>query len=394
MNNTDLLLSQIQRGLNGYQKIIEKIGTQKSYDIIIAHETFCSGIAALYYSRHLINEPLKILDIVEYPIFSQRSTNSIREKGLENPFSDSFTYDLAINIANKFDHCFATSNGQAQAYIRNGYVNKIDILMNCREINLNKISTSDTLREKYNFDRSDIILVYPNRAYENCGLEISLQALAKLDSRYKLIVLGDVVNELSDKVQDLVNSLKLTDRFFINGMVDPSLLLQHLADADVALILLEPIIQNHKYSMPNRLFDALSTNTPMIAFSDTETGDFIAQQKIGVICKSQSPDDLAAAIIESIEKNIYYKKQLAEINIKYTWENQTNIFFDIIKKIQQSNKRVLFIALKDITRNDRVKRLTRSLNGIGFDIDVITYKRPLDSMIVNNVKYYCLDDSI
>jgi glycosyltransferase involved in cell wall biosynthesis len=391
MSEKDLLLTQVQRGLNGYNRICGLLGTKASYDVLIAHETFCSGLAALYYANHLPISPLKILDIVEYPIFSQRSTTNIKKAGLHNPYADSLTYDFAVNVANKFDFCFSTSVGQADAYMRNGCVKAIELVMNCREDGGLPNTRTDVLSKMYDFDKSDILLVYPNRAYEHCGLEAAIHALAQLDERFKLVVLGEVVEELVEPVSDLVATLKLHDRFFVTGMLDPSMILPILSEADVALILLEPVVDNHRYSLPNRLFDAVATHTPIVTFDNTELGDFVKERQIGVVCGSTDPRDLSRSIKDAVERNIFFKDRLRHISTEYTWSSQVRKVAELTMARCRPNPRVLLIALKDIRRNDRVRRIAKSLQELNCKVEVISKSMPLNSMVVDGVTYHCSD---
>jgi len=387
-NNDELLFNQVRRGLIGFNRIYDLLGTKVKYDIVIAHETFCSGLASLYYANHLLANPLKILDIVEYPIFSQRSTESIRKAGLQNPYADLLTYDFAVNVANKFDACYATSSGQAEAYARNGCTTNIELLMNCREDGDAPEVRADYLSRMYDFDRSDILLVYPNRAYEHCGLESAIYALAQLDDRFKLIVLGEVVGELDRKVTSLVESLNLGDRYFVTGMLDPSMILPILSEADIALILFEPVIDNHRYSLPNRLFDAIATHTPIVTFADTELADFVTKQNIGVVSNATAPDDLASSIKDALVRNLFFRHQIKAVSAEYIWSGQVQKIVDLIQSHCQPRARVLLVALKDIRRNDRVRRIAKSLLDSNCQIDVVTKFMPLSSMVVDGVTYH------
>lgn len=391
MIEKDLLLTQVQRGLNGYNRIRGLLGDDLAYDVVIAHETLCSGFAALYYVNFLQSAPLKILDIVEYPVYSQRSTTNIRMKGLINPYADSLTYDFAVSIANKFDVCFSTSAGQADAYKLNGCSKNINLLMNCREgMSIPKVR-ADILSRMYGFDKSDILLLYPNRAYEHCGLESTVYALAQMDDRFKLIVLGEIVEELSKKINNLVDQLGLRERFFVTGLLDPSMILPIFSEADVALILLEPVIDNHKFSLPNRLFDAIATQIPIVTLCNTEVGNFVKDRMIGVVCPTADPFDLSNAIEDAVVRNLFFKNRLMCIAAEYSWSKQVKKLTDVIGANCNLNSRVLLIALKDIRRNDRVRRMAKSLHEVGYQVDVVTKSMPLSSMAVEGVTYYCFE---
>lgn len=389
MAASDLLLSQVQRGLVGYKNLCTTLNPHIRYDIIIAHETFCSGLASLYYANTNNPNALKILDIVEYPVFSQRSTAKIRKLGIANKYSDSLTYDFAVNIANKFDYCISTSNGQANAYKKNGYKSKIDVIMNCRSSSNFEDSKKNILSNMYGFLKSDIIIIYPNRAYEHCGLETALQALALLDKRFQLVVLGEIVEELIEKIDEIATKLKIKDRFHITGMLDPSMVLPILSEGDAALVLLDPIVDNHKYCLPNRLFDAAAARVPIIGFEGTETGSFINQNNIGTICPHNKPQLLAKSLIETIEKQAYYKERLFNFNNNTNWQTQSSNLINNINNFKP--ERILLIALKDARRNDRIKRFLEILTNTGCkSVDCISYYKPLDSMCIDGVTYHAI----
>lgn len=390
MIERDLLKSQVQRGLDGYKQLCNLINKNKKYGAIIAHETFCSGLASLYLSNHLTPN-FKILDITEYPIFSQRSSAKIRLAGSRNPYADALTYDFAINIANKFDYCISTSAGQADVYTKNNCTTSVDLVFNCRAKDDLCVNPTDILRSKYNFDQSDIILVFPNRVYTHAGLEKSIYALTQLDRRFKLVVLGEVVDDLTEKIKKLVTIYELEDRFFVTGMLDPSLVLPTLSEADIALIPLEPTLNNHKYCLPNRLFDALATNTPIVAFNGTEIGEFVQNHQIGTVCNySRSQASLHRSIEDAVSHIFFYKDRMKKVSIDYTWEVQVEKVLKVLQENCTQSRRILLVAIKDIRRNDRIRRLASSLVKNNYQVDIVTNWRPFDSMIVNGVNYYCI----
>ena len=391
MANKDLLLFQVERGVNDYRRICNVLGRRNNYDVVIAHETYCSGLAALYYSSHQKGNALKILDIVEYPVFSQRSSAKVRDAGLKNRYADLLTFDFAVNISNKYDYCISTSVGQASLYVSHGCKTKIDLVMNCRLEAESNVIHKNILSDMYQFTKDDIVLVYPNRAYQHCGLETSIEAMALLGERFRLVVLGEVVQEISDKVESLVKALNLENRFFITGMLDPSMILPILSEADTALVLLESVVDNHKCSLPNRLFDAIAAKVSVVAFTGTELADFVDKNSLGVVCGANDPHALADVIKTSIEKQAYFKPFVSRANENFNWSSQSSRFLNYICENGSDVRRVLVVAIKDIRRNDRVKRILRSLVDASYEVDVVTKFEPLDSMIVDGANYYCLD---
>lgn len=381
----DLLLSQVRRGVNFYETVMAAKLRHVDYDLVFAHETFCSGLAGLYVAQHFRNA-VKILDIVEYPAFDQRTSANLRNAGLINPVSTELTTSFAVNIANRYDFVYATSNGQRNIMAVNGCNVQIDLLRNCREYQ--KVASNSYLSDRFAFSEQDIIILFSNRAYEYCGLELAIEGLADLDKRYKLVVLGDVVPGLKSKAEDLAKRLNVQDRYFVTGMLDPSLVLPVIAGADVVLSLIEPKIDNHRWAMPNRIFDAIMAQVPVLVMNDTELAGFVKQYNIGKIVTSPTKKAYLAALKELFNEAELLRENLKMAAREFCWEEETSVLQNNLPNFQGASPKCLFLANKDIGRNDRVRRLLKTICNTGYETDVITQYYPMESMRVDGVNYH------
>ncbi|NET43896.1 glycosyltransferase [Okeania sp. SIO2B3] len=380
----DLLFSRLKKGMDAYRITLEYIDFECDYDIVLAHETYTSGLAGLYVSEHFCN-PLKILDVVEYPIFKERTSISLREMAFQSLISCNLTSLYAANVANHFDYIFASSQGQIDIMRNLGCNVPMELLRNCREyVELEKGSY---LRQKYNLSSDDIILLYSNRAYSNCGVELMVSTLPLLDERFKLIVLGDVVPELYDNVILLAEQLQVSYRFFITDMLDPDLVLPITREADIALCLLEPVIDNHKHSLPNRIFDAVAAKVPVLGFDGTEIAEFIKRYNVGKVIPKTTPESIKETLILTIRDMVFLKKSVNNASKIFCWESEEKKFLEYLQEAKPSATKCLLIAVKDIRRNDRIRRLLSSLNKFDISVDVITPYLPFECMRMPNATY-------
>jgi glycosyltransferase involved in cell wall biosynthesis len=381
----DLFFSQVKEGIDAYHKIVEFLkNNEYSYDIVLAHETYRSGLAALYISEHL-NSPLRILDVVEYPICSERTSTRLRKVASQSTISNNLTSLYAANLANHFDCIFASSEGQINIMRELGCNTPIKLLRNCREyIDIEK---GDYLRNKYNLSDDDIILLYSNRAYQNCGIESMVSALSLLDERFKLVILGDIVSSLYEKVKSLAKELQVENRFFITGMLNPELVLPITKEADLALSLLEPVIENHKSSLPNRFFDPVIAEVPVLAFDGTEMAEFIKCYNIGKVIPDTTPEAIQATVLLAIRDMGFLKRTFENASKLFCWESEEKVFLECLQRLKPNATKCLLVAVKDIRRNDRIRRLLSSLQKFEISADVITPYLPFESMRMPNARY-------
>lgn len=388
--NNNLFGVQVFEGLNAFSEIDRILPINYKYDVIIAHETFRSGLAGLLCAEKS-GGVFKILDIVEYPLFSERTSLDIRQKGKQSIVTSDLALKYAINIANKYDICFTSSEGQKKIYVDNGAKIEMSVVRNCRQDNFVFQADVRISRDMFNISNTDIVLLYSNRAYADTGIEIAISALKLLDKRFKILLLGEIAPEIEKSVTQLIKTLGLTDRVVITGMIDPSLVIEIAKLADISLNLLEPVIDNHKKSLPNRFFDAITANIPIICFQETEISQLVDAYKLGIsIPYRNAKEELLQAIANVIKNYRIFKKFLLRASMLLNWDVEQTKIIDVLSRHSPYASKCLIIANKNIERNDRIRRITKSCISIGLAVDVVAFHIPLPSMTVCGVNYMSL----
>ena len=80
--------------------------------------------------------------------------------------------------------------------------------------------------------------------------------------------------------------------------------------------------------MPNRLYEAIVCEIPIIVAKDTVLGDFIEENKIGFTVRSDNKDELKEKllkIITSDELIDIFKKNCKRIKENYYYENNNEL---------------------------------------------------------------------
>jgi glycosyltransferase involved in cell wall biosynthesis len=118
------------------------------------------------------------------------------------------------------------------------------------------------------------------------GAEELLETIALSDTYYLVIAgSGDVIEALKKRsaMPDLIGKVLFT------GKLPYQQMMQYTQCADVGLTLDKPLNINYQLSLPNKLFDYIKANIPVVSSDLVELKKIIAQYQIGAIIPDHHP---------------------------------------------------------------------------------------------------------
>ena len=187
------------------------------------------------------------------------------------------------------------------------------------------------LIEKGKFDfntKGKKIILYQGAINIGRGLELMIETL-KLLENYLLVIIGD--GDILEELKKKVSLENLNGRIFFLGKIPPKEL-QHLTPlADVGFSLEEDLGLNYHYALPNKIFDYIQAEIPVIISDLPEMKQVISNYKVGEILVERSPESLAKLIDKTIKNN--YLPNLKTAKKILAWEIQEEKLWDIFKKL-------------------------------------------------------------
>lgn len=125
------------------------------------------------------------------------------------------------------------------------------------------------------------------------GAEEAVEAMKNVENTALLIVGdGDVV----EKLKKYVNDYDLLDKVLFYGKRPYTEMMNFTHHADVGLTLDKPTNINYKYSLPNKVFDYIHAETPIICTNLVEIERIVNRHKIGLVLDELTPNSLAEKI--------------------------------------------------------------------------------------------------
>ena len=165
------------------------------------------------------------------------------------------------------------------------------------------------------------------------GAEEAVQAMKSVENTVLMIVGdGDVVFQLKTYVIDnqLVDKVLFFDKRPYNEMMNFTYY------ADLGLTLDKPTNINYRYSLPNKVFDYIQAETPIIGTNLIEISKILSEYGVGEIIEEFTPENLALlinSIFSSESKLANLKANCSKARKVLNWESEIEILKEIYSSI-------------------------------------------------------------
>lgn len=221
------------------------------------------------------------------------------------------------------------------------------------------------------------------------GCETAVRALALLPGDVRLVFLGDAWPGYAGEVERLAAELGLADRVHLLPSVPIAELLGHTRDADVGLSLLQGDSDNHRLALPNKVFEYVAAGVPVVVSDLPELRALVDRHAIGACCDPASPESLAAAIGDVLERRDELAPAVAAAGRSLTWTAESAKLTGLYARLAgDAEGRALILVRNGCTHDARVLREADALARLGRDplvVGVVTERDGAREEIVDGV---------
>lgn len=195
-----------------------------------------------------------------------------------------------------------------------------------RNISPKWIPTDVKSKSELGIPENQFVLIFQGAGINiDRGAEEAVEAMRFLEGVILLFVGdGDVIPALKKQVE----TLNLTSKVLFFGKRPYHELLNFTLHADLGLTLDKDTNINYRFSLPNKVFDYMHTQTPILASNILEVRKIVEKYHIGQIVESHDPKVLAATI-DAIRLNPTqletWKSNCIIASNTENWENETRV---------------------------------------------------------------------
>ena len=166
------------------------------------------------------------------------------------------------------------------------------------------------------------------------GAEEAVEMMQYIDNCILYIIgSGQVFSNLKENVKNL----NLKDKIVIIDRLSYSELMKYTQAADLGLSLDKNTNKNYILSLPNKVFDYIQAETPILCSNTKIVSKLVSENDIGYVSKTHNPKKLAE-IVNIIFKNKQqyklWKDNTSKIKDVFCWENEEKKLKKIYKNLE------------------------------------------------------------
>lgn len=314
--------------------IAEVVKSNTPYDIIWANDLPTLNAGAKLAKR--LNAKL-VYD--SHEIFVE-TLNQFFLKG-SNPIKN-FIFDRLIKFMRKHgkkteaqllkhtDLMFTVNESLKHYFQENYSFHNIEVLMNLPYTQESNLVKAFNFHDFFGWDKDAIIVLYQGALNSGRGLELLIDTSSYLPKVFKIVILGSGV--LKQKLKERVKRKDLENRIGFIEAVPLEALSSYTRNADVGINLLEAFNLSKKLASPNKLFEYIHAEIPVVASNTIENAKVFEKFNIGLLCEN-TPADVAKKIQDIVNTKDTFTKDLSAAKAHYSWGNQERDFLSAISEL-------------------------------------------------------------
>ena len=209
------------------------------------------------------------------------------------------------------------------------------VVLNCPDRWTPPAPPPDLIRTALGLPATTAIALYQGQLISDRGIEQSMQAILEVPGAI-LCLLG--FGRWENRYRTLCAQAPYLGRVFVLPAVPPDDLLAWTASADVMVMAIQPTTINHRYTTPQKLWEAVAAGVPVVASDLPGMAEVIGQDGLGAVCDPTSPKAIASAIAAVVtaasdERAALRAHVLRVAHDRYTWEAQVGTLLDIYARL-------------------------------------------------------------
>lgn len=267
-----------------YSSKIARVLKDMDFDIIHSHHPFVLGPLALKLARSR-KRPIVYTFHTQYDQYTHYVP-------LPSPLVRWFSKNQVRRFAQGVDQITTPADTAKQILIKYGVTNDIKVIPNPTDLSKFQKADGDRVKKEYQLSKEKVLINIGRIAPEK-NLELLLESfriiLSKATEPVKLMIVGD--GPALKGLKQLASELGIGEKVIFTGMVDPALVPNYLAAADLFVMTSKSEVK------PLAQLEALAAGVPIVAVSAAGANDTITSGRNGLLVP-ENTEAIAGGVLD------------------------------------------------------------------------------------------------
>lgn len=231
----------------------------------------------------------------------------------------------------KLKNVYTVNNSIAAVY-REKYSVNVQVVRNIAPELINK--TIDKIFSERIKGNKKMLILQGSGINVDRGAEEAVQMMQFLENVLLYIIGG---GDVFTNLKKLVKELKLEKKVIILDKIPYHELMEYTKAADFGLSLDKGTNMNYELALPNKIFDYMHANTPLIVSNRKVVSELVTNENIGIVLNTYKPQKMALQVQELINNTQIiekFKSNLIIASKKYNWETESQKIIEIYNNLQ------------------------------------------------------------
>jgi glycosyltransferase involved in cell wall biosynthesis len=193
----------------------------------------------------------------------------------------------------------------------------------------------DRIRRRLGLSPETRVVLYQGGLLTDRGIEQGMEAMLEVPDAV-LAIMG--FGPAQAEVEAMAASARFRDRVRMLEPVAPDELLDWTASADVMLMAIQPTSVNHRYTTPQKLWEAIAAGTPVVATDLPGMAEIVRETGCGILVDATDPADIARAIREIVDAPAEERRAMRERTWRagqerYNWERESEVLLALYARL-------------------------------------------------------------
>jgi len=303
-----------------FEFIYKVVRGYKKSDILHCNDLNTLPIGVII--KKFFNKNVKIVyDAHEY---------EINDTPNESKYKIKIKYYLEKFFIKYADKVITVSDSIANEYVKLYGIEKPALVLNTPLYQ--KIEKKNIFRETFDIDEDKTIFLYQGGLSTGRGIEILLDAF-KLINDDKSVIVFMGYGSLESLVKKYAREY---NNVYFHEAVSPDILLNYTSSADFGIsgqVTIENCL-SYYYSLPNKIFEYLMAELPIIVSDAYEMKKIVELNEIGIVSKENTPNGIKIAVEEAMKLDKEkLKTNIQKLNTIYNWEEQEKVLLKLYREL-------------------------------------------------------------